>query len=64
MCVYVCVSRSREKQKMLKDHSLSAASPTATATAAAASDPLQDAFRKPVAELRVSEAEQRLGKHR
>lgn len=59
--MYTCVSRSREKQKMLKDHILSAASPTA---AAAASDPLQDAFRKPVAELRVSEAEQRLGKHR
>lgn len=55
--------RSREKQKMLKDHSLSAASPTAAA-AATASDPLQDAFRKPVAELRLSEAEQRLGKHR
>ncbi|XP_075884807.1 zinc finger C3H1 domain-containing protein isoform X2 [Nelusetta ayraudi] len=48
---------NREKQKMLKDHSLSAASPTAAA--AATSDPLQDAFRKP-----VSEAEQRLGKHR
>lgn len=62
MYTCVCVSRSREKQKMLKDHSLSAASPTAAA--ATASDPLQDAFRKPVAELRLSEAEQRLGKHR
>lgn len=42
---------------MLKDHGLSAA-------AAATSDSTQDESRKPVAELRVLEAEQRLGKHR
>lgn len=58
MCV--SVSSSREKQKMLKEHGLGSASPTA----AAASDPVQDASRKSVAELRVTEAEQRLGKHR
>lgn len=43
---------------MLKDHGLSAAVATAT------SDSTQDESRKRVAELRVLEAEQRLGKHR
>lgn len=58
MRVCVCASRSREKQKLLKDHGLSAAA------AAVTSDPTQDESRKPVAQLRVLEAEQRLGKHR
>lgn len=41
---------------MLKDNGLSAAT--------AASDATHEESRKPVAELRVLEAEQRLGKHR
>nr|XP_046251308.1 zinc finger C3H1 domain-containing protein-like isoform X2 [Scatophagus argus] len=48
---------SREKQKMLKDHSVSSSSP-------AVSDSVPDPSGKSAAELKLTEAEQRLSKHR
>ncbi|XP_076588884.1 zinc finger C3H1 domain-containing protein [Chaetodon auriga] len=48
---------SREKQKMLKDHSVSCTSP-------AVSDSVLDSPGKSAAELKLTEAEQRLNKHR
>lgn len=51
------VCYSREKQKMLKEHAVISGSP-------AASDSVLDASGKSVSELKVTEAEQRLNKHR
>ncbi|XP_026220745.1 zinc finger C3H1 domain-containing protein isoform X2 [Anabas testudineus] len=51
---------SREKQKMLKDHSLSPRSSTVTAI----SESMLDSTAKSAAELKLCEAEQRLNKHR
>lgn len=48
---------SREKQKMLKDHSVSCTSP-------AVSDSVLDSPVRSAAELKLTEAEQRLNKHR
>lgn len=52
------VYNSREKQKMLKEHSVSSSSP------AAAADSVPDSSGKSAAELKVTEVEQRLNKHR
>lgn len=51
---------SREKQRMLKDHSLSPRS----SSSPAAPDPAVESALKPAAELRLTEAEQRLCRHR
>lgn len=51
------VYNSREKQKMLKEHSVSSSSPTAA-------DSVPDSSGKSAAELKVTEVEQRLNKHR
>lgn len=51
------VCHSREKQKMLKEHGVISGLP-------AASDSVLDASEKSVSELKVTEAEQRLSKHR
>lgn len=51
------VCDSREKQKMLKEHSVISGLP-------AASESALDASGKSTSELKVTEAEQRLNKHR
>lgn len=57
----MCVTfGSREKQKMLKDHSLSPRGSTSPVV----SDSVLDSAVKSAAELRLCEAEQRLNKHR
>ncbi|TKS72888.1 Zinc finger C3H1 domain-containing protein [Collichthys lucidus] len=51
---------SREKQKMIKDHGVT----TWSSSAPAVHDPLTDSTAKSAAELKLTEAEQRLNKHR
>lgn len=54
---FVTLFDSREKQKMLKENSVSSSSP-------AASDSVLNSSGKSAAELKVTEAEQKLNKHR
>lgn len=57
-CKRLCdVCNSREKQKMLKEHSVSSSLPPAA-------DSVPNSSGKSAAELKVTEIEQRLNKHR